>query len=60
MLYEFDDTFGIRGLISDQTAYTLNARTAKYTKYTEQNRTAVFSGHMQMAYEELHMHKYIR
>ena len=53
----FNYTFGIRGLMSDQTAYTLNSGTANYT---EQNFIfLLFSGYMQMAYEKLHVDKYI-
>ena len=54
----FNDTFGIRWLISDQTAYTLNAGTANYTEHNRTLFFSMFSGHTQVAYEKLYMHLY--
>ena len=52
-----NDNFGIRGLISDQMAYTLNARIASYTKQNRTSFISMFSGHTQGAYEKLQMYK---
>ena len=47
----FNDTFGISGLISDQTTYNLNAESANYT---EQNRAELhFLFHYSLATDDI-------